>query len=1133
MSDLPPADPSCGPTCTGSPGEGAGGPPGDSRGEPTRGPAGQAPGGPQADGCVRPSCGAVGDASGEVVADRYHLLEILGEGGMGVVFRAWDSQLDRQVALKRLRANSSPDAIRSERFTREARLAARLHHPHIVGVHDFGVDGGGAFLAMEFVPGRTFGAYLQEFQAACAADPRRASGRMREAVGLLAGAAHGVAHAHAEGMIHRDLKPANILLDRNGTPRVTDFGLAREIDAGLGEDDDRAARLTRAGEAIGTPAYMSPEQAEGDAGRLGPPADVWALGVMLYEILAGRRPFSGDSAFAILSAVIGKDPDPPGRSAARVPRDLSAVAMKALEKDPGRRYRHAGQFVAELERWLAGEPLETRPPGRVRRARIALRRRKALLPALLALLLFLAVAAVAVGSRIASRLSVLHQFEEIGRLFAGYEDRVLRTEMLPEDRHVLARQPLDLLVALMQEDPTFGPAWAWRGRLHSLDGRYREAEEDFGRACALAPEEAYVWFLRGIHFLERHARARLRGDLIVGDSGAAESSVAPETPEERGWRERAIADLERSAVAADSLVPLRPEDAVLAQVLVALLSGGAAGGEEAVRRLAGADGPRVCMIRGMALRQLGRFDEAAAAFERTLADWPAYGPAWANRADARWVGALGKAARGIDPRESYRAALEDFAQALRLDLDFPAVHLNRAGLLWAISEAQAARGEDPRETLRQAMADVDEALRLGARAEDARVNRGIFGLLLARALRDAGADPAAALDCARTDLDAALAVDPRDFRGLIQRASLRIEEANVRLARGEDARPAARLGLADVDAAIAIDPFQRGVQDARSVVLICLGHAEAARGADPRASWEGAVAAAEAEMARHPGSPGSLLNRGAAHGRLAQEQLDRGEDPRARCRLAETDLSAALDLDPTLAAARIERARARLRLGLAEAQRGSDPQTRFRQAAEDCALALEQNPGHVEAHLVRAEAFVDLGKCEVQAGGDPRESFRTAVEAATRALARRPGDPRAHSQRGTARHWLGMAEAERGQDAREIYRQAAADHEETVRLDPTSGAAWNGLGLALGSLARGDPASGGEAGKRYAQAEAAFRTATERGQPAAWMNLGILLRSRGRFDEAIVAFERLAEALPAAAGSARTLIEETRKLRQK
>jgi eukaryotic-like serine/threonine-protein kinase len=276
----------------------------------------------------------------------YKILDEIGRGGMGVVYRARQLSLNRIVALKML---PSPGGQRERaRFRTEAEATARLSHPNIVQIYEVWQEGERPFLSVEFVAGKS----LDKELAAATLAPRAAA----ELVVTLARA---VDYAHQQGIVHRDLKPANILLAADGTPKITDFGLAKT----LGEDQTNAPSVA----IVGTPSYMAPEQSQ-PGNTVGPPADVYALGAILYEALTGRRPFRGESALDVLEQVRSHEPLPPSRLAPKTPRDLETICLKCLAKQPGERYASASLLADDLERFLEGKPIFARPAGRLERA---------------------------------------------------------------------------------------------------------------------------------------------------------------------------------------------------------------------------------------------------------------------------------------------------------------------------------------------------------------------------------------------------------------------------------------------------------------------------------------------------------------------------------------------------------------------------------------------------------------------------------------------------------------------------------------------------------------------------------------------------------------------------------------------
>jgi WD40 repeat protein len=307
----------------------------------------------------------------------YELVAEVARGGMGVVYRARQVSLNRVVALKMILAGQLASEQDVRRFRAEAEAAAQLDHPGIVPIHEIGEHDGQHYFSMGFVEGTS----LAERLAAGPIEPRAAAELVRQV-------AESVQFAHEHGVIHRDLKPGNILLDETGWPRVTDFGLAKRIEGDSG--------LTATGQVMGTPSYMPPEQAGGRTRAVGPAADVYAMGAVLYSLVTGRPPFQAASAIDTLLQVMEQEPVPVRQLNAAVPKDLETICLKCLEKEPKRRYGSAQELAEELERFLDGRPILARPISARERAVKWARRRPAIagLTAAVALVSLIAVGGI-------------------------------------------------------------------------------------------------------------------------------------------------------------------------------------------------------------------------------------------------------------------------------------------------------------------------------------------------------------------------------------------------------------------------------------------------------------------------------------------------------------------------------------------------------------------------------------------------------------------------------------------------------------------------------------------------------------------------------------------------------------------
>jgi TolB-like protein/tRNA A-37 threonylcarbamoyl transferase component Bud32/Tfp pilus assembly protein PilF len=307
--------------------------------------------------------------------DDYELLKEIGRGGQGVVYRARQKSLNRTVALKVIGVGRWATEAHLRRFRLEAEAAASLNHPSIVSIHDIGERGGYCYFSMNLVEG----GQLDEAV-------RREAIPIRRAVELMAKLARTVHYAHEHGILHRDIKPGNVLLDAEGEPHLTDFGLARLLET--------ESTVTRTTDVLGTPSYMAPEQASGNNGVLTSATDIYGLGAVLYQLLTGQAPFAGGTTYETIRLVMETEPRNPRLWNAKVDRDLSTICMKCLEKDPKRRYETAAAFAEDLERWLRHEPIRARRSGLFIRGRKWVRRNPAaavLVPALVGLVVLASV----------------------------------------------------------------------------------------------------------------------------------------------------------------------------------------------------------------------------------------------------------------------------------------------------------------------------------------------------------------------------------------------------------------------------------------------------------------------------------------------------------------------------------------------------------------------------------------------------------------------------------------------------------------------------------------------------------------------------------------------------------------------
>jgi WD40 repeat protein len=418
---------------------------------------------------------------GAVQIPGYEILRVLGRGGMGVVYLARQLQPNRLVALKVIRAGDQANEAERARFQLEAETLARLRHPNIVQIHAVGEHAGQPFLALEFIAGGTLADERNKDLPSVAV--------AAEQVEILARAIHA---AHERGVVHRDLKPANVLVDGDGTLKITDFGLAKQLDA---------PGQTASNAVMGTPSYMAPEQAGGQSRLVGPAADVYALGAIFYKLLTGRPPFQGPTTMEVLMQVVSAEPVPPRRLRPGVPRDLETICLTCLAKVPQERYADALALAEDLHRFRGGEPIAVRPAGRGERLLKWVRRRPALAAAYTLGLLVLLLASGGINA-----VWLWQRAEEARREEAKAKEKLLLLSYywaLSQAHGYCQENRFDRADQWLQECPKQLRGWAWRylwrssqSNLLTLQGHTGEvrsvAFSRGGRRLASASEDGTV-----------------------------------------------------------------------------------------------------------------------------------------------------------------------------------------------------------------------------------------------------------------------------------------------------------------------------------------------------------------------------------------------------------------------------------------------------------------------------------------------------------------------------------------------------------------------------------------------------------------------------------------------------------------
>jgi len=699
---------------------------------------------------------------------RFTVREKLGKGGMGVVYKAWDPQHNRHVAIKCMLAADDPTEL--QRFLREASTATQLTHTNIVAVYEIDEFEGTPYIVMELVRGQSLSRLL---------NPRSSDEKplpLRDALAIVRDVARALNYAHERGIVHRDVKPENVMVDERRRAKLMDFGLAREV--------ARGATLTTTGHVMGTPYYMSPEQAIGRREAVDHRTDIWALGVILYEIGTRRLPFGGEAAAEVLHRIVHEDLVAPRKTDPNMPRPLETIVLKCLEYEADRRYATAGALADDLDRYLAGRPVTARRASVAYRLRRKLARRKALVGVSAICLVVLAIAAAVILPRLGRaqrRASEAHEaaLEQLRRTTKAALSAALGFRQMGRlaEMDQYLKQVEEACRQASQDMPTLAEPHYRMGRMYRA--RMMDAEALAAQNKALSKEAGYAPALYERVVL--NARAfRARVQELLDDAWSREGARLAQ--ESRG---QIVAGLTMRPPSRDELIA---GDTRAQETLKTL--------ETDLRRLEASheglgDGELAC-ARGLHLWVSGQHDAARDALEQAVQRTPELEEAYE---------ALGAIA---DQRGQYDEAIRWRSAGIERDRGY-LPHLDgRAMTHLMASLTLESRGEDASGRFQAAIDDLTEALRREpGRAASLRL-RGYVRATCASHRQRRGDDPGQLYSAAIEDLDHALAREPSHSAAMTWRGDARLNWGTHLLGTTGDSEPLFKAAIEDFGKAVKV-----------------------------------------------------------------------------------------------------------------------------------------------------------------------------------------------------------------------------------------------------------------------------------------------------------------------------------------
>ncbi len=1003
---------------------------------------------------------------------KYLVQREIARGGMGVVYEAEDPELKRHVALKVLRnVGASSEYIR--RLHREASIGAQLQHPNIVRVYEVSMaeDAAGHqnhFIAMEYIAGNTFADVLKE-------SPRH----LPRLLDILADVTRGMDFAHKKGVIHRDLKPPNVLIEDTGRVVLTDFGLARAESLG--------SQMTRTWAVMGTPEYMAPEQVEGKTSEINQRTDVYALGVMLYEIITGAPPFVAEVPATLYQKILHEEPPRPTKVNTGIPFDLELICLKAMSRDQNARYEDAEEFLHDLERYLKHEPIKARPYSLIYRVRKKLVKRKRLVVAVVAMLVFITGLGIFgfeflrrkeegwqknredqediltrhntkaeqerkdarerairdLRDRMKTALDAALEFRRAGNL-VSMKKYVARAEIAC--REALEREPdfaeahyrlgrmyrvvMENEKALTQQelaleiDPNFAPALYERIVLTSWDYQAK-----------VAALEKKAWQVAGSQIIDK----KLQGDEIVLHIPSRDELVKgdPDTHAMEMQIKNDLLHLQDRLEKHPDLI--QKEEITLARGLYSWVTGNL---EEAEKFLSSAINLNPYLEEGydvLAQLELSRKAFKASIGWRTegLENDRGYLPHLENRGLARFYWAMEEKNKGEDPIHHFEIAIRDYEKAIELDSERGNALLNRALISMHWGVYLQSRGEDPTSRYEAALDQLNEASRrspdlvqIGLANGNIRVHMGLY-------LQQKGGNPQKEYAEALKALNKVIERDREHFQGWSNRATARYYMASYEANRSGNADELFEGAVSDFGQALKLFPTNIQLWSDRGLIRASWAEFGKLRGKDPRPLYKKAIYDFEQAKKMNENLSSTWVRLASVTGKLMSLQIRDGKDPEAIKQIAILRFNRALDLAPKNAECWAGRAAFNMEYALYLMSK-NNPQTdrHFQFSINDYTRAIQLKNSVYPWRVSRCNVWLTRAKYLLVTGKNPGKAFHEALHQADFLVKKSPNWLVARLLRAHARSSLATFHGMTGKDPDRMFNLAIEDLTKALEISP-------------------------------------------------------------------------------------------------